>query len=96
MHAPWYNSNTAHQVSLQQHLCCCQVLCAAMHLLQLKLAALVLRCFYLQLFTMLMLVQGEVDDMRESLEDLLFAFGVDIVFAGVCCVCCCCCRCWPC
>ena len=28
--------------------------------------------------------QGEVDDMREAMEDLLYAFGVDMVFAGGC------------
>jgi len=38
MHAPWYNSNTAHQ--------------------------------------------GEVDDMRDDLEPILYQHGVDIVFAG--------------
>jgi hypothetical protein len=38
MHAPWYNSNTAHQ--------------------------------------------GEVEDMRRSMEGLLFSYGVDLVFAG--------------
>ena len=38
MHAPWYNSNTAHQ--------------------------------------------GEAEDMRRSMEALLYSYGVDLVFAG--------------
>lgn len=38
MHAPWYNSNTAHS--------------------------------------------GEVEDMRQSMEALLYSYGVDLVFAG--------------
>lgn len=41
MHAPWYNSNTAHN--------------------------------------------GEVDDMRTSMEALLYSYGVDLFFAGECC-----------